>query len=98
MAQRFAIAGLQEAVAYLEHPVLGSRLRECTSLVIAVPSRPVSEIFGFPDDLKFHSSMTLFAQAANGFGPENQVFTEALTKYFGGRRDSGTMGRLNELR
>ena len=98
MAQRFAIKNLQEAAGFLEHPVLGSRLRECTSLVNALSSPSVSEIFGFPDDLKFHSSMTLFAQAAAAFGPENHVFAEALTKYFHGKLDVGTMSRLADLR
>src|SRR5271155_3045033 len=62
-AQHFAISGLGEAVAYLNHPILGARLRECTELVNAVQGRSVSEIFGYPGDLKFHSSVTLFAQA-----------------------------------
>ena len=97
IARRFAIASLAEAAAYLDHPVLGSRLRECASLVIAIQGRSLAEIFGFPDDLKFHSSMTLFAQAAVGFGPENGVFAEALAKYFAGKRDGGTLSRLNEL-
>ncbi len=95
MSQRFAIGDLQEAIAYLEHPVLGLRLRECTSLVNAVSSRPVSDIFGYPDDLKFHSSMTLFAEAASGFGEENQVFAEALAKYFKGQPDKATLLLLN---
>ncbi len=98
MAQRFAIANLQEAAAYLEHPVLGARLRECTSLVNAVGHSDVSQIFGYPDDLKFHSSMTLFAEAAAGFGPENSVFAAALTKFFAGRRDSATTSRLQGQR
>src|SRR5579875_1452882 len=87
MAQRFAIRGLDEAVAYLEHPVLGTRLRECTALVNAARSGSASQIFSYPDDLKFHSSMTLFAEAASGFGEENQVFAQALEKYFQGRKD-----------
>jgi uncharacterized protein (DUF1810 family) len=66
MAERFAICSLEGARAYLEHEVLGERLRECTGLVNAVGGRSANEIFGEPDDLKFHSSMTLFAQAAEG--------------------------------
>ena len=90
MAMRFAISSLEEAKAYLEHPVLGPRLRECSRLVMEVKGRTVEEIFGYPDDMKFHSSMTLFAQAAEN----DEVFVEALQKYFGGEMDRGTMERL----
>lgn len=89
MAERFAIGSLDEARAYLGHPVLGARLRECTGLVNAVEGRTASEIFGFPDDLKFHSSMTLFAKA--GDEPE---FLRAIEKYFKGNLDSGTVERI----
>jgi len=64
MAQRYAIASLDEAKAYAAHPVLGARLRDCTALVLAVEGKTVHQIFGSPDDLKFHSCMTLFARAA----------------------------------
>jgi uncharacterized protein (DUF1810 family) len=90
MASRFAISSLEEAQAYLEHPILGPRLRQCTELVNLVERRSIDLIFGYPDDLKFRSSMTLFAQAAGG----NQVFTEALQKYFNGEPDSSTLERL----
>ena len=96
MACRFAISGLPEAKAYLEHAVLGPRLRECTSLVNEVQGRSVSEIFGYPDDLKFHSSMTLFAKAAVNFAPQNDVFSTALARYFGGQLDEGTTERLGQ--
>jgi uncharacterized protein (DUF1810 family) len=89
-AIRFAISSLAEARAYLEHAVLGPRLRECTGLVLAVAERSTHEIFGSPDDLKFHSSMTLFAKA----GVENRVFVDALEKYFGGELDGATLERL----
>jgi uncharacterized protein (DUF1810 family) len=89
MAERFAIGSLEEARAYLAHSVLGERLRECTRLVNAVEGRAVGEIFGDPDDLKFHSSMTLFARAGEG----EAVFREALGRYFGGKEDEGTVGR-----
>src|ERR1700742_60135 len=69
MAERFAIGSLEEARAYLGHGVLGVRLRECTELVNAVEGKTVGEIFGFPDHLKFHSSMTLFARAGQGLKP-----------------------------
>ena len=94
MAKRFAISGLQEARAYLEHPVLGTRLRECTSLVNAVEGRTLSAIFGYPDDLKFHSSVTLFSQAAVNFAAENNVFSAALAKFFNGNPDPATLERL----
>ena len=89
-AQRFAISSRAEAEAYLRHEVLGPRLRECTRLVNAVEGRRVEEIFGYPDHLKFHSCMTLFAHAA----ADNQVFLDALRKYFGGEEDSLTLERL----
>ena len=89
-AVRFAISGIEEARAYLEHPVLGPRLQECTGIVVGVEGRSVEEIFGYPDDLKFHSSMTLFAKAAAEAG----VFGEALEKYFGGEMDQGTLERI----
>jgi uncharacterized protein (DUF1810 family) len=94
MAQRFAIADLKEARAYLDHPVLGSRLRECTDLVNAVPQRTASEIFGYPDDLKFHSSVTLFGEISVGISLENNVFSQVIAKYFGGKLDAATLDRL----
>jgi uncharacterized protein (DUF1810 family) len=90
MASTFAISSREEAEAYLEHPILGPRLRECTRLVNLVEGRGISEIFGYPDDLKFRSCMTLFAQVA----ADCQVFTEALQKYFGGEPDQATLARL----
>lgn len=90
MARTFAIASLEEARAYLRHPVLGPRLEECCRLVNAIEGRTIGEIFGYPDDLKFRSSMTLFAHAAE----DNQVFREALDKYFGGEFDPLTLERL----
>lgn len=94
MAQRFAISGIAEAKAYLAHPVLGDRLRDCTALVNAISGRSVEDIFGYPDDLKFHSSVTLFAQASH---PENKVFNQALSKYFNGLPDKATINRLPSL-
>jgi uncharacterized protein (DUF1810 family) len=91
MAQRYAIASLDEAQAYAAHPVLGARLRELTALVLAVEDRGAHEIFGTPDDLKFHSSMTLFARAAQ----DEPLFHQALAKYFAGREDAATVERLN---
>jgi len=90
MAQKFAIHSLDEARRYLAHPALGERLRECTRLVLAVPDRTIDQIFGYPDNLKFHSSMTLFAAAA----PQEPLFTSALDKYFGGESDEQTLKLL----
>jgi uncharacterized protein (DUF1810 family) len=89
MAKRFAIGSLEEARAYLAHSVLGPRLRECTALVNGVEGRTASEIFGFPDDLKFCSSMTLFATAGGG-----AEFVRAIEKYFGEEMDAGTLERI----
>lgn len=90
VAQRFSIASLPEAEAYFEHPILGSRLKECTELVNAIEGRSIEHIFGYPDHLKFRSCMTLFAQAA----PGEKIFNEALDKYFAGSPDGFTLSRL----
>ncbi|PWB90027.1 DUF1810 domain-containing protein [Methylocystis sp. MitZ-2018] len=90
MAQRYAIHSLAEARAYLAHPLLGARLRECIGLINNIQARSAHEIFGSPDDLKFHSSMTLFAAAA----PQEPLFGEALHKYFADRRDPLTLAKL----
>ncbi len=79
MSRRYAIVSLAEAKAYLAHPVLGPRLRECTALVLARKDRTLADIFGDPDDMKFCSSMTLFSHAA----PQEPLFHDALEKCFG---------------
>jgi uncharacterized protein (DUF1810 family) len=89
-ARFYAISALAEVRAYLDHPVLGVRLRECTELVLAVEGRSAHEIFGSPDDLKFRSSMTLFAEAA----PGEALFRYALERYFGGETDQRTLDLL----
>ena len=89
-AQKYAISSLEEARAYLAHPVLGPRLKECTGLVNKIEGKDLAEIFGFPDELKFRSSMTLFARAA----PGEPVFREALRKYCGSEPDPLTLDRL----
>jgi uncharacterized protein (DUF1810 family) len=90
MSQRYAITGLDEARAYLSHPVLGPHLRECAQAVLDVEGRTASEIFGDPDDMKLRSSMTLFAYADSG----DSVFVRVLQKYFGGKEDGATLRRL----
>ncbi len=89
-AQRFAISGRAEARAYLRHAVLGPRLRRATELANAIEGRTVHQIFGAPDDMKFHSSMTLF----DAVSEDNRIFLIALNKYFGGETDQKTLERL----
>ena len=93
-ARRYAIRGLDEARAYLAHPLLGVRLHECTAIVNALAGRSAQDIFGPPDDAKFRSSMTLFEQAAGQVEP----FRRALDKYFGGARDPRTLQLLGAAR
>ena len=93
-AQQFAITSLDEAKAYLQHPVLGPRLRECTQLVLDVNGRSAEEIFGYPDYLKFRSCMTLFMSAS----PDNMMFKDALDTYFDGQPDTLTLNLLAQQR
>jgi uncharacterized protein (DUF1810 family) len=90
MAQTYAIESLAEAREYLAHPVLGSRLRECCRTVMNVQGKSAHDIFGSPDDLKFRSCLTLFAQAA----PDEMLFHDLLEKYFGGEADPLTLQKL----
>ena len=89
-AIEYAISSLSEAEAYLKHPILGPRLIECTRLITQVEGCSIDQILGYPDDLKFRSSMTLFAHATS----DNQVFKDALQKYYGGEFDRQTLARL----
>jgi uncharacterized protein (DUF1810 family) len=90
MARQFGISSKAEAEAYLSHLVLGPRLRECTRLVTSVEGRSINQILGSPDDLKFRSSMTLFAHASS----DNALFKDALQKYFDGHFDPLTIKLL----
>ena len=90
MAKRYGIKSMEEARAYLEHPILGPRLVECMEAVLAVEGRTAHEIFGSPDDLKLRSCATLFACVA-GTG---SVFERVLEKYYGGERDIRTLELL----
>ena len=92
MSQRYAIGSRAEAGAYLAHPVLGPRLIECTTLVLAVEGRTINAILGAPDDAKFRSSMTLFGAVS-----DEPVFDQALARYFAGERDSATLEMLARL-
>jgi len=89
MAQRYALSSRKEAVAYLGHAILGPRLQECTALVNAVEGQTIRQILGSPDDLKFRSSMTLFAAVSGE--PE---FAAAIAKYYDGTPDQATLELL----
>jgi uncharacterized protein (DUF1810 family) len=93
MAERYAIASLDEARAYLDHALLGTRLRECTDIVNAHKGRSAEAIFGYPDTLKFRSSMTLFAETVEGEGR----FQRAIDTFFDGEEDERTMELLGRL-
>ena len=89
-SRKFAISSLEEAIAYLEHPLLGPRLRQCTELVNSTSGKTIKQILGPTDSLKFRSSMTLFAHATK----DNSVFESALQKFFDGQYDHLTLERL----
>jgi uncharacterized protein (DUF1810 family) len=90
----YAIKSIAEARQYLQHPLLGPRLLECAAAVLAIEGRNISEIFGYPDDLKLKSSMTLFASVA---GPDS-LFARVLEKYYRGERDARTLQLLERFR
>lgn len=90
-SKRYAIKSIEEAKAYLEHPLLGPRLRECAELVAGTEGRSAHDIFGSPDDLKLKSCATLFASVL----PPGSVFDRLLAKYYGGERDAKTLRLLN---
>ena len=90
MSRRYAISSVDEAEAYLAHPVLGPRLRECVGILLRLKDCSAHDIFGSPDDRKLHSSLTLFARAA----PNEPLFDQALERYFGGKPDQATIERL----
>jgi uncharacterized protein (DUF1810 family) len=90
-AHKYGISGPDEARAYLAHPQLGARLRECTELMLQVEGRSLNQILGSPDDLKFRSSMTLFSVVADD---TDTIFQEALVEYCGGEADPRTLGLL----
>jgi len=92
MAQRYAIADLHEAQAYLQHPLLGPRLEECAQALLQHPDRTARQILGSPDDSKLRSSMTLFAKAA----PERTIFQQLLDSFYDGKADPGTLKRLQD--
>jgi uncharacterized protein (DUF1810 family) len=89
-AQRYAISGIDEARAYLAHPVLGPRLRECAALVAGLAGRTAVQVFGGIDAMKLRSSMTLFHRA----DPGEHLFAQVLDQYFGGEADPATLERI----
>lgn len=90
----YAVKSIEEARRYLDHPVIGARLVECAEAVLAVEGRSVSDIFGYPDDMKLKSSMTLFASVRED---PHSVFVRVLDKYFHGERDDRTLQILERL-
>lgn len=93
-ARHYAIKSETEARHYLDHPVLGRRLAECAETILALTGRSASEIFGYPDDLKLRSSMTLFAHVSGS----GSVFIRVIDKYFGGSQDAKTLALLEQLK
>jgi uncharacterized protein (DUF1810 family) len=89
-SEYYGIGSLEEAAAYARHPLLGPRLVECTQLINQIEGLAIRDILGPPDDLKFRSSMTLFARAAE----DATVFNDALKKYFNGEADPLTLNLL----
>lgn len=89
-AQKYAIESLDEAAAYLAHPLLGKRLRECSELVLALHGHDIGAVFGSPDDRKFHSSTTLFSEVA----PDEAIFQDCINEFFDGLSDEATLDRL----
>lgn len=90
MSQHYAIGSLDEARAYLAHPVLGARLRECAGIVLGTKGRTASELFGSLDAMKVRSCMTLFQRAA----PDEPVFGQVIDRFYGGIADQATDARL----
>jgi len=94
-ARRFGLTGIDEARAYLAHPILGPRLRECARALLAIEGRSAHQVFGSPDDLKLRSCLTLFAAAAAPeTAPDDQVFSAALAQCYGGEPDPLTVQLL----
>ncbi len=93
IAKKYAIKSLDEAKAYVAHPLLGKRLQECIELVLDIDGKSANAIFGYPDDLKFKSSMTLFLVAA----PHIDLFQRAINKYYDGHQDRLTIKLLDTI-
>jgi len=94
ISRRFAITDLQEAHAYLKHPILGVRLCECVQTILDISGRNIAEILGQPDDMKFLSSLTLFNEVVLSDNKSHIVFAQAIAKYFHGIKDQRTLELL----
>ncbi len=92
-AKYYSIKTIDEAKEYLAHPVLGKRLLECSNTILHINGRSANEIFGYPDDMKLRSCMTLF----NSISPENKVFVDVLKKYFNSEKDQATLSILQKM-
>lgn len=92
-AKYYSVKTIKEAKEYIKHPVLGKRLLECANILLNIKDRSANEIFGYPDDLKLRSCMTLFNFAT----PEHNVFAEVLKKYFDGKKDQMTLSILQKI-
>jgi len=90
MSRRYAIRSAGEAKAYLDHPILGPRLRQCAAALLAHADKPIEDIMGYPDDLKARSSMTLFAAVSSA----GSVFHRVLDHFYSGRQDEATVAFL----
>jgi uncharacterized protein (DUF1810 family) len=90
MAMHYAVKSQEEAIAYVAHPLLGARLAECTQAVLLVEDRSAHQIFGYPDDVKFRSSMTLFDAVDSG-----SLYCKCLDRFFGGESDPSTLAILD---
>jgi|ERR1051326_6363906 uncharacterized protein (DUF1810 family) len=94
MAQKYAVQSREEAVAYLNHSILGTRLKQCCEALLKHSGKKVEDIMGFPDDLKLRSSMTLFAMVS----AEDSIFHKVLNAFYSGRMDEKTVAFLNANR
>ena len=94
ISKRYSIKSIEEARQYLNHPILGKRLSECVKVILAIEGPPISEIFSHPDDMKFKSSMTLFACIAN----HGLLFARIIDKYFNCERDVVTLQLFEEIK
>ena len=92
--KHYSLKSLQEAREYLAHPILGARLLECSECILAFEGQSISDLFGYPDDLKLRSSMTLFAHLSD----THSVFTRVLNRFFNGEPDDRTLNILEAIR
>jgi len=92
-AKYYSIKTIEEAKEYLAHPILGARLLECASIILEIENKTADDIFGYPDNAKLKSSMTLF----NFISPEHKEFADVLKKYFAGEQDEKTIAILQKI-